>query len=43
MEHFMHLQPADRQKAGDAARERMEDFFSENLVVNAYLSCLQQN
>ena len=43
MKHFMDLASPERQKAGDAARERMEDFFSENLVVNAYLSCLQQN
>ena len=42
MEHFMHLQPADRQKAGDAARKRMERFFSEDRVVKAYLSCLEQ-
>jgi len=42
MKHFMAMAPSARQQAGDAARERMERFFSEDRVVNAYLSCLQQ-
>ncbi len=34
------LSPLQRQKAGDAARLRMEAYFGEDRVVQAYLDCL---
>ena len=34
------LEPLERQRAGDAARRRMEETFSEDRVVKAYLDCL---
>jgi hypothetical protein len=32
--------PSGRQRAGNAARGRMEEMFSEERVVKAYLDCL---
>jgi glycosyltransferase involved in cell wall biosynthesis len=41
MQRFVEMDPADRQAAGDAARRRMEAHFSEDVVVRAYLDCLE--
>lgn len=40
MLRFVLMAPDQRQRAGDAARRRMEDKFSEDVVVQAYLDCL---
>lgn len=40
MQRVMDMTSAQRQHAGDAARARMEDKFSEERVVKAYLECL---
>ena len=40
MRRFVEMEPAHRQAAGDAARQRMEAYFSEDVVVQAYLDCL---
>lgn len=40
MRRVMAMPPSATQKAGNCARQRMEDQFSEELVVQAYLSCL---
>lgn len=40
MQHVMSLDASDLQRAGSAARMRMESHFSEERVVNAYLACL---
>jgi hypothetical protein len=34
------LAPSERKLEGDAARRRMEEIFSDERVVNAYLNCL---
>lgn len=41
MRQFVEMEPAQRQAAGDAARQRMEAYFSEDVVVQAYLDCLE--
>ncbi len=41
MRRFVEMEPAHRQAAGDAARQRMEAYFSEDVVVQAYLDCLK--
>jgi hypothetical protein len=40
MKWVYELEPSERQRAGDAARRRMEELFSEERVVKAYLKCL---
>ena len=40
MKRVAGMPATDLQKAGSAARERMEEQFSEGVVVHAYLSCL---
>jgi len=40
MRRFVEMEPGHRQAAGDAARQRMEAYFSEDVVVQAYLDCL---
>lgn len=40
MRRVVGMDPAELQRAGDAARRRMEDTFSEEVVVGAYLGCL---
>jgi glycosyltransferase involved in cell wall biosynthesis len=40
MKCVYELMPSERQRAGDAARRRMEEMFSEERVVKAYLDCL---
>jgi glycosyltransferase involved in cell wall biosynthesis len=40
MRRVMAMPPSAIQKAGSCARQRMEDQFSEEVVVEAYLSCL---
>lgn len=40
MRRVMAMPPGATQKAGNSARQRMEEQFSEELVVQAYLSCL---
>lgn len=40
MKRVYELEPFERQQAGDAARRRMEEYFSEDRVVQAYLDCL---
>lgn len=40
MQRVYELAPSERQQAGNAARKRMEEQFSEELVVQAYLDCL---
>ena len=40
MRRVVEMAPTDRQRAGDAARNRMEEHFSEERVVQAYLDCL---
>ncbi len=40
MRRVVEMDSAEIQKAGDAARKRMEDQFSEEQVVQAYLKCL---
>ena len=40
MKCVYELAPSERQRAGDAARRRMEEMFSEERVVKAYLNCL---
>ena len=41
MRRFVEMEPAQRQAAGNAARQRMEAHFSEDVVVQAYLDCLK--
>ena len=43
MKYVYELAPSERQRAGDAARRRMEDMFSEERVVKAYLDCLLED
>ena len=40
MRRVVEMSPAQRQQAGEAARARMEAYFNEELVVQAYLGCL---
>lgn len=40
MRRVLWMNAVEVQRAGDAARERMEERFSEDLVVGAYLGCL---
>lgn len=40
MRRVLGMDAAEVQRAGDAARGRMEERFSEDLVVGAYLGCL---
>lgn len=40
MRRVLGMAPAELQRAGEAARGRMEERFSEDLVVGAYLGCL---
>ncbi len=40
MRRVVGMDAAEVQRAGDAARGRMEREFSEDLVVRAYLECL---
>lgn len=40
MRHVIETDAASLQRAGDSARSRMEDQFSEEHVVHAYLECL---
>jgi len=40
MKRVYGLSPFKRQEAGDAARQRMEENYSEDRVVRAYLDCL---
>ncbi|MFV8570538.1 glycosyltransferase family 4 protein [Marinobacter sp. SBS5] len=40
MKRVYELKPFERQQAGDAARRRMEEHFSEDRVVQSYLNCL---
>ncbi|WP_280564781.1 glycosyltransferase family 4 protein [Chromohalobacter sp. 48-RD10] len=40
MRRVMTMGASELQNAGDAARERMEERFSEDVVVRAYLDCL---
>lgn len=42
MQRVILMSPAGRQTAGQAARKRMEAWFSEQRVVEAYLNCLSQ-
>lgn len=41
MQRFVEMEPERRQAAGHAARKRMEAHFSEDVVVQAYLDCLE--
>jgi glycosyltransferase involved in cell wall biosynthesis len=41
MQRFVEMEPERRQAAGYAARKRMEAYFSEDVVVQAYLDCLK--
>ena len=43
MKWVYELAPSERQRAGDAARRRMEATFSEDRVVRAYLECLSSD
>ncbi|MDF1629718.1 MAG: glycosyltransferase family 4 protein [Alcanivoracaceae bacterium] len=43
MERVLLMDSADRQLAGQAARQRMESRFSEQRVVDAYLDCLRKS
>jgi len=40
MRRVVAMDPAELQRPGDAARVRMEEWFSEGVVVEAYLGCL---
>jgi len=40
MQRFVAMAPEQRQAAGDSARRRMVEHFSEDRVVQAYLDCL---
>lgn len=40
MQRFVAMGPEQRQAAGDSARRRMEEQFSEERVIEAYLDCL---
>ena len=40
MERVLNMTSNERQQAGHAARERMVEMFSEDLVINAYFKCL---
>ena len=40
MQCFVAMAPEQRQAAGNSARRRMEEHFSEDRVVQAYLNCL---
>lgn len=40
MQRVLLMAPDERQRAGNAARHRMEAGFSEQRVVEAYLNCL---
>ena len=42
MKKFIQMAPCDRQRAGDAARQRVEEKFSEEEVVQAYFSCIRR-
>lgn len=43
MQRVLDMTSEQRQQAGDAARARMEETFSEERVVNAYLECLSSD
>lgn len=43
MQRVVEMEASKRQRAGQAARERMAASFSEALVVNAYLDCMKTN
>lgn len=40
MKRFVAIEPYQKQQAGDEARKRVEERFSEEVVVRSYLGCL---